>query len=132
MEKCFKIILIEEALIPLTNRDISEKIVINESTVSRAVKNKYIKFNNKILPLKYFFSSRTNYKDKNINNSSISIKTKIQRIIANEEKNNIFYSDNNIVNILNDENILISRRTVTKYRESLHIPNSLIRSKNKY
>ncbi len=122
----------EEDLLPLTNRTISEKIVMNESTVSRAVKNKYIKFNNKILPLKYFFSSRTNNKDKNINNSSISIKIKIQKIIANEEKNNIVYSDSNIVNILNEENILISRRTVTKYRESLNIANSLIRSKNKY
>ena len=122
----------EEDLLPLTNREISEIIVINESTVSRAVKNKYIKFNNKVLPLKYFLISRTSYKDKNINNSSISIKTKIQKIIADEEKNNIFYSDNNIVNILNEENILISRRTVTKYRESLNIANSLIRSKNKY
>lgn len=122
----------EEDLLPLTNREISEIIVMNESTVSRAVKNKYIKFNNKVLPLKYFLRSRTSYKDKNINNSSISIKAKIQKIIADEEKNNIFYSDNNIVNILNEENILISRRTVTKYRESLNIANSLIRSKNKY
>ena len=122
----------EEDLLPLTNRTISEKIVMNESTVSRAVKNKYIKFNNKILPLKYFFRSRTNNKDKNINNSSISIKTKIQKIIANEKKNNIVYSDSNIANILNEENIFISRRTVTKYRESLNIANSLIRSKNKY
>ena len=122
----------EEDLLPLTNKIISEEITVNESTVSRAVKNKYIKFNNKILPLKYFFISRTNHKDKNINNSSISIKTKIQKIIANEEKNNIIYSDNNIVNILNEENILISRRTVTKYRESLNIANSVIRSKNKF
>jgi len=122
----------EEDLLPLTNRTISEKIVMNESTVSRAVKNKYIKFNNKILPLKYFFRSRTNNKYKNINNSSISIKTKIQKIIANEKKNNIVYSDSNIANILNEENIFISRRTVTKYRESLNIANSLIRSKNKY
>ena len=122
----------EEDLLPLTNRTISEKIVMNESTVSRAVKNKYIKFNNKILPLKYFFRSRTNNKYKNINNSSISIKTKIQKIIANEKKNNIVYSDSNIANILNEENIFISRRTVTKYRESLNIANSLVRSKNKY
>ena len=122
----------EEDLLPLTHKIISDKIIIHESTVSRAVKNKYIKFNNKVLPLKYFFISRTNYKDKKINNSATSIKVKIMKIIDNEENNNIYYSDNNIVNILNKENIIISRRTVTKYRESLNIANSLIRSKNKF
>ncbi|MFP6779136.1 MAG: RNA polymerase factor sigma-54 [Alphaproteobacteria bacterium] len=122
----------EEELLPLTHKIISDKIIIHESTVSRTVKNKYIKFNNKVLPLKYFFISRTNYKDKKINNSATSIKVKIMKIIDNEENNNIYYSDNNIVNILNKENIIISRRTVTKYRESLNIANSLIRSKNKF
>ena len=43
---------------------------------------------------------------------------------------NIVYSDKNIVDILRKKNIKVARRTVTKYRESLGIGNSIVRSKN--
>ena len=46
-------------VLPLTHNQISKKVLMNESTISRAVKNKYIKFNNKTMPLSYFFTSKT-------------------------------------------------------------------------
>ena len=100
---------------------------MNESTVSRAVKNKYVKYNNKIIPLSYFFASKTNNKLNIENSSSISIKAKIKQIIDTEKGLEIIFSDQKLVNMLKKENIIISRRTVTKYRESLKIPSSLIR-----
>jgi RNA polymerase sigma-54 factor len=93
------------------------------------VKNKYIKFENIVLPLKYFFTSKTNTKKTN-NNSAILIKAKIKKIIDIEKNKNVIYSDKNIADILGKENIIVARRTVTKYRENLNIANSVVRSKN--
>ena len=121
----------EEGLSPLTHKNISEMVLMNESTVSRTVKNKYIKYNNKIIPLSYFFTSKTKNKLNIKNSSSISIKAKIKRIIMSEKKLDIIFSDQKIVNLLKEEDIIISRRTVHKYRESLKIPSSLVRS-NKF
>ena len=120
----------EESILPLTHKYISEKILMNESTISRAVKNKYLKFNNKTLPLSYFFSSEINKKPNMRSSSSISIKAKIKQLIETEKQLDIIFSDQKIVNILKKNDITIARRTVTKYRESLKIPSSLIRSKN--
>jgi len=102
---------------------------MNESTISRTVKNKYIKFNNKTIPLSFFFTSKTKDKLNVKNSSSISIKAKIKKLITSEEQLDIILSDQKIVNLLKKEDIMISRRTVNKYRESLNIPSSLVRSK---
>ena len=119
----------EEEILPLTHKIIAEKTVMNESTISRAVKNKYIKFNNITLPMSYFFTSKTIGKINSNNNSAVSIKSKIKKIIDSEINKNITYSDKNIVDILSKQNIKVARRTITKYRESLNIANSLVRSK---
>ena len=117
-------------VLPLTHNQISKKVLMNESTVSRAVKNKYIKFNNKTMPLSYFFTSKLKNKLNVENSSSISIKAKIKQLITSEAQLDIILSDQKIVNLLKKEDIIISRRTVNKYRESLNIPSSLVRSKN--
>tara|TARA_B110000238_G_scaffold151488_1_gene163470 strand:+ start:2951 stop:4243 length:1293 start_codon:yes stop_codon:yes gene_type:complete len=119
----------EESILPLTHKDISIKILMNESTVSRAVKNKYVKCNSKIIPLSYFFNSKITNKLNIDNSSSISIKSKIKRLIGSEKQLGVIFSDQKIVNFLKKESIIISRRTITKYRESLKIPSSFIRSK---
>lgn len=120
----------EESILPLTHKYISEKILMNESTISRAVKNKYLKYNNRILSLSYFFSSEINKKPNIRSSSSLSIKAKIKQLIETEKQLDTYFSDQKIVNKLKESDIIIARRTVTKYRESLKIPSSLIRSKN--
>ena len=119
----------EEEILPLTHKIIAEKTTMNESTISRAVKNKYIKFDNITLPMSYFFTSKTLGKINSNNNSAVSIKAKIMKIIDSEVNKDIIYSDKNIVDILGKQNIKVARRTITKYRESLNIANSIVRSK---
>jgi len=119
----------QEFILPLTHKNISKKILMNESTVSRAVKNKYVKYNNKTIPLSYFFTSKPNNKLNSANISSISIKAKIKQAISTEKKIGGIFSDQKLVSMLEKENIIISRRTIAKYRNSLKIPSSLMRSK---
>ena len=119
----------EEEILPLTHKIIAEKTAMNESTISRAVKNKYIKFDNITLPMSYFFTSKTIGEINSKNNSAVSIKAKIKKIIDSELNKDIVYSDKNIVDILCKQNIKVARRTITKYRESLNIANSIVRSK---
>ena len=113
----------EGELLSLTHKNISKITGMHESTVSRAVKNKFIKYKNKTIPLNYFFSSKI----KKSNISSKSIKNKIRNIIYKHEEINDHLSDQKITNILNKNGIMISRRTVSKYRESENISNSQIR-----
>ncbi len=115
----------EEEILPLTHKEVGKMINMHESTVSRAIKNKYVYFDHKTIPLNFFFSSKI----KSVNNkySSKSIKIKIEKLIHNQEIKNYDLSDQKITKILNNNGIMISRRTVTKYRESMNIPNSRIR-----
>jgi len=115
----------EEEILALTHKEVSKMVNMHESTVSRTIKNKYVHFNNKTIPLNYFFSTKTNSKDNK--HSSKSIKIKIEKLIHNQEIKNYSLSDQKITKILNNNGIMISRRTVTKYRESMNIPNSRIR-----
>ncbi len=117
----------ESKILPLTHKYISETLNIHESTVSRAVKNKFVKYSNNTIPLSYFFSSKI----KNSNVSSKSIKDKIKQIIKDHKIVNDNLSDQKITNLLNKNGIMISRRTVTKYRLTENIPNSQYRSRKK-
>ena len=91
------------------------------------MKNKFVKYSNNTIPLSYFFSSKI----KNSNVSSKSIKDKIKQIIKDHKIVNDNLSDQKITNLLNKNGIMISRRTVTKYRLTENIPNSQYRSRKK-
>ncbi len=108
----------EGVLMPLTRRDIADELNYNVSTITRAVSNKYVEFEGKIIPLKRFFSFGV---DENI--SKDFIKCRIREIVEAEDKNNPL-NDDAIKALLDKENIHITRRTVTKYRKELGIPNS--------
>lgn len=101
----------KEKLNSLTLKDISAVLKIHESTVSRAIKNKYILTDRGIERIKDMFI---------INNKKIFIKEKIEDLILNEDRENPL-SDSEIVNLLKKENFNIARRTVVKYREELGI-----------
>lgn len=113
---------------PLTIHFIGEKLNLHSSTISRVTKNKYISTPIGIFELKHFFTKGID-NGKEIN-SNKTIKHEILEIINNEPINNPF-SDDKIVLILKDKGYKISRRTVTKYRESLNISNSNQRKKQK-
>ena len=118
------------ALEPLTLKEIAEEIGMHESTVSRATTNKVIQTPNGTFDLKVFFSSKL----ENTDGSSISqskVKTLLKTLIEKENKFKPF-SDQKIADHLYHENeITISRRTITKYREELNIPSSAMRKQIK-
>src|SRR5215471_10194691 len=111
-----------EHLRPLVLRDVANDIGMHESTVSRVVSNKYIHTPRGLFPMKYFFHSGIDSIDGS-DVSSLSIKNKIARIIADEDTRRP-QSDARIMQRLRAEGIQIARRTVAKYREELKIPSS--------
>jgi RNA polymerase sigma-54 factor len=111
-----------EFLRPLVLRDVANDIGMHESTVSRVVSNKYIHTPRGLFPMKYFFHSGID-SSTGADVSSLSIKSKIARFIADEDTRRP-HSDARIMQKLRAEGIQIARRTVAKYREELRIPSS--------
>lgn len=118
-----------EFLAPLTLKDIAEVIEMHESTVSRVTTNKYIGTPRGIFELKFFFSTALESADGSTH-SSESVKARIKNLIDEEDPKKIL-SDDKIVTLLKESGIDIARRTVAKYRESMHIPSSVQRRKQK-
>ena len=100
--------------------DVASELNLSPSTVSRAVKEKYIKTNFGIISLRKLF-----YLDSTV----FLYQQKILEYIENEDKEQPF-SDQDIVKLLEKEGIKIARRTVTKYREKLGYKSSHKRKKN--
>lgn len=111
-----------EAMKPLVLRDVAEEVELHESTVSRVTTNKYILTPRGLFELKYFFSSHVGTTAGG-EASSTAIRAMIKKLVANENPRKPL-SDNVIATLLKDEGIEVARRTVAKYRESLHIPSS--------
>ena len=107
---------------PLILKEVSEKVGVHESTVSRATTKKYMLTPRGIFELKYFFSSHVKTTDGGIV-SATATKARIQILIDNEPQKRPL-SDQEISQLLNDTGICAARRTVAKYRESLGIGSS--------
>ncbi len=112
-------------LAPLTLKDISEKVGVHETTISRISTSKYVQTDWGIFELKYFFStalSRTDTREKMV--SRVSVKHIIKEIIETEGKD-VHLSDQNLADFLKEKKgIKIARRTVAKYRKELDIASS--------
>jgi len=111
-----------EFLRPLVLRDVANDIGMHESTVSRVVTNKYMHTPQGVFELKYFFHSgiSSSYGE---SVSSVTIKQRIRKIIEGEDARKPL-SDSKIVAILQQEGLVLARRTIAKYREELKIPTS--------
>ena len=113
---------------PMILKNIAKELELHESTISRVTTNKFIKTPHGLYELKFFFGGE--YSENNNAISSKSILAKIKDIILKEDKNKP-YSDERIVQLLNESGITIARRTVTKYREILNIlPSNQRKGKN--
>jgi RNA polymerase sigma-54 factor len=110
----------EAYLKPMVLKDLATELNIHESTVSRAVKDKYISVPSATIRLKDLFTNGIN-KAENI--STNVIKKEINRLINAEDKQNPL-SDQTIYELLKNQEMNISRRTVAKYREELGIRSS--------
>jgi RNA polymerase sigma-54 factor len=119
----------KEALKPMTMREAGEFIKVGESTISRAVADKYITTPHGVLPLKYFFSGGYGGDDGGEAVSSRAVMEKIKSLIASEDPFHPL-SDDKIAALLRKQNLNVARRTVAKYRDILKIPGSSLRKKH--
>lgn len=117
-----------EYLKPLVLRDIAEDIEMHESTVSRVTSNKYVHTPRGLFPLKFFFNSGISTTSGGAV-ASESVKDKIKQLVGSEPSHKP-YTDIQLVELLRRQGIDISRRTVTKYRESLGISSSSKRKRS--
>lgn len=106
----------------LTLKQVAEDVGIHESTVSRSINGKYMQCPRGVFELKFFFSAGvSDWQGEGI--SSNSIKTHLREIIDAEDHKSPL-SDQDLVEILKDRGIDISRRTVAKYRDEMGILSS--------
>ena len=115
---------------PMTLKDIAESLGVHESTVSRATNNKYIQTPRGVYELKYFFTSELGTETGKMVSSKVIMKM-IEDYIK-EENTKKPLSDNEISKHFTTKGISVARRTVTKYREKLNIPNSTERKRTVY
>jgi RNA polymerase sigma-54 factor len=108
-------------LVPLTLAQAAEKLDLHESTVSRAVRNKYIQCAYGVFPMKYFFR-RTLPAAGGEDVSTDRAKTALRALIDGEDKGKP-YSDQTLSELLCAQGVQISRRTVAKYRNELGLPS---------
>ncbi len=119
-----------EHLKPLILRDIAAAIEMHESTVSRVTANKYIATPRGVFELKYFFTASIQNSAGGAAHSAESVRYKIKKLIDEENANDIL-SDDRLVELLGKSGIDIARRTIAKYRESMRIPSSIQRRREK-
>jgi RNA polymerase sigma-54 factor len=110
---------------PLTMTQIADIIGVHETTVSRALANKYIKTPHGVFEMKFFFTSGYQ-SEAGESVANTSVKEMIADIIAGEDPGKPL-SDQEIVGLLNNKGLKIARRTVAKYREELGLLPSNLR-----
>ena len=110
----------------LTLRQIAEALSFHESTVSRALKDKYVASPRGTFLLKNCLMGGITTADGEKEISRSEILDKLQELIRSEDRAKP-YSDSTLAVLLEEAGMPISRRTVTKYREELHIPNAFAR-----
>lgn len=116
---------------PLVLRDIGKALDIHESTVSRVTTNKYVTTPRGIFELKYFFTFAVGESlDGSDAPSAEAIRYRIKALIEAESLENVL-SDDKIVSMLRSDGLDVARRTIAKYRESMHIPSSVQRRREK-
>ena len=114
---------------PLNLKMVGEAIGVHESTVSRATAHKFIQTPRGLFEMKYFFTASI-ASDSGQAHSAEAVRQRIRQMIDDENPGDVL-SDDLIVERLRKAHIVVARRTVAKYRDSLKIPSSVERRKLK-
>ena len=109
-------------LSPMALSDIAKALDIHESTVSRAIRDKFLQCQKGVFPISYFFSRGYTSNDGQAI-SACSIKEKLKAYFDEESKKKPL-SDQKLSELLLKDGYKVSRRTITKYREELGIPTA--------
>ena len=110
----------EVAMRPMVLREISELLGLHASTISRVTTQKYMATPRGIFELKYFFGSHVATEAGGAC-SATAIRALLRQLVSAEDPKNPL-SDNQLVDLLGQQGIVVARRTIAKYRESLNIP----------
>ena len=110
----------EVAMRPLVLREIADILGLHESTVSRVTTQKYMATPRGIFELKYFFGSHVATESGGAC-SATAIRALIKQLVGAENPKKPL-SDSQLADVLGQQGIVVARRTVAKYRESLNIP----------
>jgi RNA polymerase sigma-54 factor len=107
----------EEDLLPMTQALLASFLQVHESTVSRAVAEKFVQLpSGRIVPLSFFFDR------------ALSVRKLVANVVASEDPA-APYSDQEISDILRRQGVTLARRTVMKYREEMNILSSRQRAR---
>jgi RNA polymerase sigma-54 factor len=112
----------EQALRPLTLREVAGEVGLHESTVSRAIARKYVRTPRGTLPLRAFFASGVSTEGGG-EASSTAIQSMIRKLIDAENPRKPL-SDAKLAELLKSSGVPVARRTVAKYREAMDILSS--------
>src|SRR5690606_28994523 len=110
----------EVAMRPLVLREIADELELHESTISRVTTRKYMLTSRGVYELKYFFGSHVATESGGAC-SATAIRALIKQMVAEENPKKPL-SDNLITDVLSKQGIVVARRTIAKYRESLQLP----------
>jgi len=110
------------ALAPMTLSDLAKRLELHPSTVSRAIRGKYLQCRRGTYPLRYFFS-------RPVGQTSRQAVKQALLVLIREEDRRKPYSDQALCRLLADRGVPVARRTVTKYRLELGLGSSAARRK---
>jgi len=111
-----------DQLKPMMIKDVAEEVGVHPSTVSRAVANKFAHTAQGVFELRFFFSEAVNGPLGN-GTSLLIVKRKVKKYIEGEDPRTPL-TDEKIAQMLKEEGISVTRRSITKYREDLRIPST--------
>ena len=111
-------------LVPMCLADIADQLGVHESTVSRAIREKYLECPHGVYPLSFFFSRTAGGEDTSV----YQVKALLSRLIGEEDPAHPL-SDQKLSDLLREKGLDIARRTVAKYRTELGIPGTTGRRK---
>ena len=111
-----------EALRPMMIKEVAEEIGVHPSTVSRAVANKYAHTPQGVIELRAFFSEGANGPE-GADTPLVVLKRMVRKLIEEEDARRPL-TDDQLAAMLQSKGIQVTRRTVAKYREDLHIPST--------
>ncbi len=117
------------AMRPLTMREVAEAVSMHESTVSRAVANKYVATPRGTYPLRYFFTAALPA-ERGASHAAEAVRERVRLLIVAEPPERPL-SDEAIARHLAREGIDVARRTVAKYRAQLEIPGTAARRRRR-
>lgn len=115
---------------PCSLKIVADAIKMHESTVSRVTANKFMDTPRGVFELRYFFTTALASSEGGATHSASSVRHTIKRMIDGENSSDVL-SDDQIVDVLVKSGVDIARRTVAKYRESMNIPSSVQRRREK-